>query len=861
MAFSPAARARLGHPGPSPKPTGRVLAVLGPTNTGKTHLAVERMLGHRSGIIGFPLRLLAREVFDRVRKIAGENAVALVTGEEKIVPRGARYFLCTVEAMPLDRAFDFLAIDEIQLAADRERGHVFTDRLLHARGDIETMFLGSSVLKPLIARLVKGVAFIERPRLSLLRYDGDKKLTRLPPRTAVVAFSAAEVYAVAELIRRQRGGAAVVLGVLSPRTRNAQVALFQSGEVDYLIATDAIGMGLNMDIAHVAFAGLSKFDGRRQRALDTAELAQIAGRAGRHMSDGTFGTTAGAGPMDPQVIEAIENHRFRPVRTIFWRNRDLSFRSLDGLLASLDARAPVPDMMVKRDAPDHLALIELARDEAIRAATRSPERVRLLWDVAQIPDYRKESPTAHARLLARVFNALIATGRIDDDWANRALTSLDRIDGDIDALTQRIERVRTWRFIAHRVGWLADLEHWQERTRAVENRLSDALHERLTQRFVDRRASVLMKRLKDSRTLLSNVGQGGAVEVEGHYVGKLVGLTFTPDASASEAGAPHRAVRAASTRALAHEIPRRVREIVAEPDSAFRLDERARIVWRGAALAELVAGRAALKPDIAVPAADGLSEADRMMLRRRLEGWIAAHIVACLGPLARCQAAIDDPALSGHGRAILHRLTEGLGLVPRAAVAAHIDSLAPAARRRLAALGVRIGRTAVFMPSLERRGVRLSLHLADVHARENSGSCGEIDEFLRKTRPVAIARPGLRAMRCHAAGYLLLDGHAVRVDAAERLAAAAATLARQGPFVPTAALARSTGIPAAMLPHALSGLGFAPAKGAKNGAGGTDANGDAAFARPRRHARRGRGNAPPRADSPFAALAALVRRP
>ena len=833
------------------------MAVLGPTNTGKTHLAVERMLGHHSGIIGFPLRLLAREVFERVRKIAGDNATALVTGEEKIVPPGARYFLCTVEAMPLDREFDFLAVDEIQLATDRERGHVFTDRLLHARGATETMFLGSSILKPLISRLVKGVEFIERPRLSQLTYDGDKKLTRLPPRTAVVAFSAAEVYAVAELIRRQRGGAAVVLGVLSPRTRNAQVAMFQSGDVDYLIATDAIGMGLNMDIAHVAFAGLSKFDGRRQRSLETSELAQIAGRAGRHMSDGTFGTTAGAGPIDAQVVEAIENHRFPAARTLFWRNRDLSFRSLNELLASLDAKPPHSDMIVKRDAPDHLALLELARDETIRAATGSRERVNLLWDVAQIPDYRKESPTSHAKLLARVFTALVEKGAIDSDWAGRSLTELDRVEGDIDTLTQRIERIRTWRFIAHRNGWMKDAEHWQGRAREVEDRLSDALHERLTQRFVDRRASVLMKRLKDSRSLFSHVGATGAVEVEGHYVGHLEGLKFTPDASATELGAPHRAVKAASARALAHEIPRRVREIVAEPDTAFGLDERSRIIWRGAVVAELAPGRSILKPEITVPAADGLSDADRLALRRRLEAWIEATIAVTLGPLIQCQTAASDAAFSSHGRAVLHHLVEGLGLVPRTVVAEHLNALAPAMRKRLVPLGVRIGRTAVFLPALRgRQSLQMRLALACLFAKDGPETRAVLEKTLRKIPIATLAPNKIAASRFHAAGYLLLGGYAVRIDAAERLAAATVTLARQGPFVPTAALAQSTGIPSSMLPAALTGLGFTVAKN------GTDAPKDnKTFVRSKHRGHRPSARAKPRSDSPFAALADLVRRP
>ncbi|HET9149892.1 MAG TPA: helicase-related protein [Alphaproteobacteria bacterium] len=855
MELPPAVRARFRTPPGAPE--SHVRAVLGPTNTGKTHLAVERMLGHRTGAIGFPLRLLAREVFDRVRKAAGEGAAALVTGEEKIVPPSARYFLCTVEAMPLDRTFDFLAIDEIQLAADRERGHVFTDRLLHARGSQETMFLGSSVLRPLIAKLVPKVEFIERPRLSVLAYDGDKKLTRLPPRTAVVAFSAAEVYALAELIRRERGGAAVVLGALSPRTRNAQVALFQSGDVDYLVATDAIGMGLNMDIAHVAFAGLAKFDGRRRRPLDAAEFAQIAGRAGRHMSNGTFGTTMGAGPMEAPVVDAIENHRFPPARAIFWRNPDLHFASLDALLKSLDARAPHAELIAKRDAPDHQVLAELARDESVRAAARGRDNVRLLWDVAQIPDYRKESPVAHARLLSRIFLALAATGRIDADWAARSLAALDRIDGDIDALTQRIERVRIWRYIAHHQGWMADAEQWQGRARDVEDKLSDALHAHLTQRFVDRRASLLVKRMKESRSLFSRVDESGALEVEGHYVGRLEGLRFTAD-TVADSEIPHRAVRAASARALAHEIPRRAREIVSAADEAFEIDARGRIMWREAVVAELVPGRSALHPEIAVPTVDGLTEGGRLALRRRFEAWLTSRIEARLRPLVRCERAAEASESSSHERAILHRLTENLGLVPRAMIAAHVDALTPAARKRLAALGVRIGRHGAFLPGLRSaRSVALRVLLVGVYGNDRSNARARLEALLRKM-PMAIARPkGIPAVAFNCAGYLALDGCALRIDAAERLAEQASVLARQGPFVPTPSLARSVGIPPVMLGEALKGLGFVPDKAAApGGAGGTGAAFARTGKRPHRKERR-----KPRADSPFAKLADLVRRP
>jgi len=455
--------------------------VLGPTNTGKTHLAVERMLGHRTGIIGLPLRLLAREIYDRVVAQKGVGAVALVTGEEKIVPSRPNYFVCTVEAMPLTWRADFLAVDEIQLCADPERGHVFTDRLLRARGEHETMFLGSNTMKPIIRRLLPEAEFIERPRFSVLSYGGEKKLSRLPRRSAVVAFSAADVYALAELMRRQRGGAAVIMGALSPRTRNAQVALYQAGEVDYLIATDAIGMGLNMDVDHVAFAAQRKFDGLGHRELRPGEVGQIAGRAGRHMNDGTFGTTAAAGPMSEELVELVENHRFPAVRRLHWRNAVLDFTSPAGLQAALRQAPPRDDLSLVLEADDSLALAALLGDAAIRDAVRSPAMVRQLWDVCRIPDFAKTMPEAHHRMLNRVFRFLSAAGatgegKIPADWIDRHMRRLDRTDGDIDTLAGRIAHVRTWTYISHQSEWLDDARHWQERTRGVEDALSDALH-------------------------------------------------------------------------------------------------------------------------------------------------------------------------------------------------------------------------------------------------------------------------------------------------------------------------------------------------------------------------------------------------
>ena len=548
----------------------RVKAVLGPTNTGKTHLAIERLLAHSSGIIGFPLRLLARENYDRMVAQKGARSVALITGEEKIVPPDARWFSCTVEAMPLDHAAEFVAVDEIQLCADPDRGHVFTDRLLHARGLVETMFLGAETIRPLLTRLVPQAHVETRPRLSQLEFAGPAKLTKLPPRSAVVAFSANEVYAIAELIRRRRGGCAVVMGRLSPRTRNAQVALYQEKEVDFLVATDAIGMGLNMDVDHVAFARLSKHDGHRPRRLTAAEIAQIAGRAGRGMRDGTFGTTASCQPMSDELAVAVEAHSFDKLEQLCWRNSDLDFGHIDALLASLTVPPPRQGLVKGNDAADLETLVALAREPEIRALAHGRRRVRLLWEACQIPDFRKLTDETHARLCARVFGHIAKDGTLPTDWLAAQIAGVERTDGDLDTLMQRLAGIRIWSYIAARADWVRDAAHWQGCARAVEDKLSDALHERLTARFVDRRATQLMRRLDadDGQALLSAVTRRGEVVVEGHLVGHVAGFGFLPDPLA--VGDEKKLVWRAARRALREEMPRRVARAEAAPDSAFR---------------------------------------------------------------------------------------------------------------------------------------------------------------------------------------------------------------------------------------------------------------------------------------------------
>jgi ATP-dependent RNA helicase SUPV3L1/SUV3 len=823
----------------------RILAVLGPTNTGKTHLAIERMLGHSSGMIGFPLRLLARENYDRVVRLKGARAVALITGEEKIVPPNPAYFVCTVESMPLDRPVEFLAIDEIQLCGDGERGHVFTHRLLAARGLAETMFLGADTIRPLLRRLVPEAEFVNRPRFSTLRYVGPKKVTRLPPRSAVVAFAVADVFALAEVMRRQRGGTAVVLGALSPRARNAQVAMFQSGEVDYLVATDAIGMGLNMDLDHVAFARLSKFDGQSPRRLSAAEIAQIAGRAGRHMSDGTFGTTAELGPIDPEIVEAVENHRFDPLTRLYWRNARLDYASPAALLRSLEQRPPAPGLIPAREADDHLALRSLARLPDIAALARHPAAVRLLWEVCQIPDFRKVMSDTHARLLGQIYRHLAGPQeRLPTDWVANQVQRLDRLDGDIDSLMTRIAHIRTWTYIAHRPDWLADAAQWQERARAIEDRLSDALHDRITQRFVDRRSAFLVKQLAADKELLASVSHAGEVKVEGHYVGKLDGFRFIPDPGA--AGSEAKTLLAAANRVLRGEIASRAQRLAAAPDGEFALAEDGAVTWRGGAVGRLLPGESVLAPRIEALPGDFLEGDLRESVRRRLAEFLRIALRRGLAPLFRAREA----ELDGAARGLVFQLGEALGSLPSAEVAAQRAALAAADRKALARLGLRLGVETVYIESLlkPRAAALRGLLWAVWH-----GAAAPAVPGLAAPRDPAVSEAAYGAM-----GWRVLGPRVLRVDRVERLAAAARRLARQGAFGATPALAQLAGSSIGDLASVLPALGYRAVLGengvsfqARSRRAGPERHGA-----PSRRRKQRRGDAPP-ADGPFAKLREL----
>jgi ATP-dependent RNA helicase SUPV3L1/SUV3 len=744
-----------------------VVAILGPTNTGKTHLAIERMLGHATGVIGLPLRLLAREVYNRVAARVGSDQVALITGEEKIVPAAPRFRVCTVEALPSEVDAAFLAIDEIQLAGDLERGHVFTDRILNLRGREETLLLGAATMRGIVEKLLPGVNVLTRPRMSVLAYSGSKKITRLPRRSAVVAFSADEVYAIAELIRRQRGGAAVVLGSLSPRTRNAQVEIFQSGDVDFLVATDAIGMGLNLDVDHVAFAADRKFDGYQYRRLTAAELGQVAGRAGRHMRDGTFGVTSRVDPFEDALVEALESHRFDQVKTIQWRNRNLDFASVDALKASLD-RPPARDGLTKAPpSEDVTALDNAVRDESVRALAAGYERVALLWDICQIPDYRKIAPANHAELVTSLFRFIARDGVIPDDWFAGQVAYADHTDGDIDTLANRIAHIRTWTFAANRPNWLRDPADWQERTRAIEDRLSDALHERLTGRFIDRRTSVLMRRLKENAMLEAEITPTGDVLVEGQHVGQLDGFRFAPDPSAD--GPDGKALRLAAQKALAGEIAERAERVATANNADLILSNDGTLRWRGSAVARMVEGDDALKPRLILLADDALPQPQRERVQARIDLWLATHADTILKPLFDLRAA---ETLTPLARGIAYRLVENFGILDRSEVADDVKALDQEARAGMRALGVRFGAYSVYVPPLLKptpSGL-LAMFWALKHGGLEASGIAALTQLAASGRTSVPLDPELPRPLYRVVGYRIAGNRAVRIDILERLA-------------------------------------------------------------------------------------------
>ena len=711
-----------------------MLALLGPTNTGKTHRAVERMLEHETGMLGLPLRLLAREVYDRVSAKVGEAQVALITGEEKRVPPRPAYFICTVEAMPVDLRVDFLAVDEIQLAAHRERGHVFSDRLLAVRGRLETWFLGADTVRPLLVELVPDARVERHPRLSRLHSIGSTTLGQLPPRSAVVAFSLARVYEIAERLRRRRGGAAVVLGALSPRARNAQVAMFQSGEVDHMVATDAIGMGLNLDLDHVAFADLEKFDGKRPRPLEPAELAQIAGRAGRYQNDGSFSTLAPLPPLPERVRRAIERHSFDAERQLVWRSRELDFTSLQALVASLRRPPPHAALKLVEQADDFSALTRLARDPELVALAGNEERLRLLWDTCQIPDFRQRMPEAHARTVRDIFFHLAARGHVEREHLRRQVSRLDDASGDIETLLARMAEIRTWTYVSNHASWVEEPEHWQATTQGIEDRLSDALHERLVERFVERARPSKLRALPTS-------GPWAAAFARANVDGAFAHLLSSGAQAAS---------KPASEDAWAAELSEAAHH-------RFQLDASGRICADERTLGMLTPGADLVHPEARVLLGDALSAGTRARLQRRLVAFARDVVSELFDPLHSPSAR----ALSASARGLSYQLERNLGTLLVQHAVREIEALTAEDRAVFRQLGVVLGRRAVYLRSAlgpDALAVRAALW--------NAGRPLAISLPSEPTIELGRTTPELRAALL-SIGFLTLGGRAIRVDVAD----------------------------------------------------------------------------------------------
>jgi len=781
----------------------RLAAILGPTNTGKTYYAIERMLARNSGVIGLPLRLLAREVYDKVVTLRGLNSVALITGEERIVPAKAKYWVCTVEAMPQDIGPEFVAIDEIQLCADQERGHVFTDRLLNMRGSMETLFLGADTMRKVIGQLIPNVEFVTRSRFSDLEYTGPKKTSRMPTRSAIVGFSVDNVYAVAELLRRQKGGAAVVMGALSPRTRNAQVELYQNGDVDYLVATDAIGMGLNLDINHVAFSSLTKFDGSRMRYLMPNELAQIAGRAGRHLNSGTFGVTGEAPHLDQEVVDAIENHKFAPLKKLQWRNSRLEFGTTNALINSLDKSSDDPLLIKAQPAEDFRTLSTLVEDGEVSARASDGTSVKLLWDTCGIPDFRGVSFTDHTTLVSRIFNFLHEKGEVSENWLAQKIANIDKTGGDIDTISKRLAFIRTWTYICQRKGWVQNESYWREETRAVEDRLSDALHSALSQRFIDRRTSMLMRRLKQKESLVAEVDTKGEVTIEGEFVGKLNGFRFQMDKDATaEEG---KTLRAASIQALQPEFNLRADRMYNAPDTEFEFTEQGGLMWGEYGVGKLIKGDDILSPRIEVFVDDEAGNEVLIKVQKRLRHFIERKINSAFEPLLVMR---DDEMVTGMARGLAFRLVESLGVIPRSVVAKDVKELDQDGRGLLRKHGVRFGQYTLFQ--------QLMLKPAPTRLRLVLWSLFEgLDEFPEAPPPGLVTIPETKGSPkgyYPRAGYRLAGDRAIRIDMLERLADLTRSQNVKDGFEANSDMLSISGTTLEQFSNMMEGLGFSVEK-------------------------------------------------
>ncbi len=672
-----------------------ITAVLGPTNTGKTFLAIETMLSYKSGMIGFPLRLLAREVYDKIVKKLDPKSVALITGEEKIIPSNAKYFLCTVESMPIDKKLDFVAIDEIQMCNDHERGHIFTDRILNLRGEKQTMFMGSNTMKGILSNLEEEIEFLDKERYSKLTYSGHKKISRIERKSAIIAFSTEDVYAIAELLRRQKGGCAIVMGSLSPKTRNSQVSLYQSGDVDYLVATDAIGMGINMDLNNVYFSNLKKFDGKKLRRLNLSEIGQIAGRAGRYMNDGNFGITGEVQNINAEEIQLIENHNFEMINSIFWRNSNLKFDNSKNLTKSLEEKPNKEWLRRINECEDEKVLKYLINNKDEIELIENQENLKLLWECCQIPDFVKKSYGKHLEIVKKVFNFLAKNGKIPNSYFKEQLKPLYKLEGNVDSLSNRIANVRIWSYVANKSNWVENSDYWIERTKNIEDKLSDRLHEELTKTFIDKRASILAKGLKQDIEFNTEIIENRKVKINDQFIGNLNGLKLELDLKVDTLDTDIKSLKKASRQNVMPEIIRRINEII--ETNLIEIKNDFKIYWKEDPIAKLFRGKDYLSPEIDLIIDDMIEIKERDKLKSFLEQWLKSKINYELESLIKLKELKNN---NSEIRALAYNLYENNGVVKRDYVRLILDKLKQEDRKVLRDVGVKFGRYHIFLYKL-----------------------------------------------------------------------------------------------------------------------------------------------------------------
>ena len=739
----------------------RITAVLGPTNTGKTHLAVDTMLNYQSGILGFPLRLLAREIYDKCINKVGKEKVAFITGEEKIIPKSPKYYICTVESMPQNIFVDFVGVDEIQMCTDHERGHIFTDRLLNSRGEKLTMFLGSHTMKHVITSLIDNVEFVNRERFSKLTYSGYKKISRLNPKTALIAFSIDEIYAIAELVRRQKGGTAIIMGSLSPKTRNSQVELYQSGDANFLVATDAIGMGLNMDINNVSFSNLKKFDGKKTRRLSLSEISQIAGRAGRHINDGSFGTTGQCENLSPDEIERLEKHQLQNIEVIYWRNSDLDFRTLESLVGSLEKKSKNEFLMRTADCEDEKTLKFIIKNKKDFNLKNSKDLIKTLWECCQIPNFSKKAYGNHIEVVKKVFEFLTSkTGKVSNEYMKTQLKYLDRYEGNIDALANRISNVRTWSYVANKKGWADNSDFWVERTKNMEDKLSDKLHKELTKSFVDRRMSVLSRSLKQDIILGTEIKNKNEVIIDGQYIGQLKGMKLDLDLKSGSLKTDIKSLKKAARQAIAPELIKRVNKIV-EGDE-LKLDVDHKIYWINNPIAHLEAGKDYLNPKLRIIVDEAIDLESKEKLQEYLKSWLNILIKKELSDLVNLS---NSKSKNNYERALCYQLFENNGIIKRENVSEIIKNISKENRTNLRKAGVKIGRYHIFLPRmLKPNAVNLRINLLRVFFKDNEKA--EIPKFGLNFLQNQISKDKKFLLIC---GFENFDKFYIRVDILERL--------------------------------------------------------------------------------------------